>query len=172
LSEARRARLAAPLLVTALAAGLAGCGDDDSGETTVTSSVPPLSSLEEPPPRGASPLLEDVYRQFQPPQADPAVKGSATALRRGERTCRGKSPLQIREELIDQSDLTPDQARTVEQLPRYERSPSPNFAAGQLGALVYEGTLPDDELATFGFQGCIYSLSLRLKRELAESGGN
>jgi hypothetical protein len=172
LSEALRARLAALAVLAALAAGAAGCGDDDSGEPTPASSIPPLSSLEEPPPRGASPLLEDVYRQFQPPQPDPAVKGSAKALKRGEKTCSGKTPLQIREQFIGESDLTPDQAKTVERLPRYERSPSPNFVAGQLGALVYEGTLPEDELATYGFQGCIYALSLRLKRELAKGGGN
>jgi hypothetical protein len=169
LSKALRARLTAIGLAAALAAGIAGCGDDD-GEERTASSLPPLQSLEEPPPRGASPLLEDVYRQFQPPEADPQVTGSGQALRRGIRVCRGKTPLQIREELIAESDLTPDQAKTVEQLPRYERTPTANFVAGQLGALVYERTLPEDEVATYGFQGCIYALSLKLKRELAKSG--
>ena len=134
----------------------------------MTSSRPPSSSLEEPPPPNASPLLEDIYRQFQPPQPDPQVQGSAEALRKGIRTCRGMTPLQIRERFIAESDLTPDQAKAVQELPRHEGSPSPSFVAGQLAALVYEKALPEDEVATYGFQGCIYALSLQLKRELAK----
>ena len=169
--KALRARLTAIGLAAALGAAIVGCGDDDGEEMTANSSLPPLQSLEEPPPRGASPLLEDVYRQFQPPEADPQVRGSGKAIRKGIRVCRGKTPLQIREEFIAESDLTPDQAETVEELPRYEASPpTANFVAGQLGALVYEGTLPEDEVATYGFQGCIYGLSLKLKRELAKRG--
>jgi hypothetical protein len=36
-----------------------------------------------------------------------------------------------------------------------------------LGALVYEKTLPE-ATASYGFQGCVYSLSLRVKHELAK----
>ena len=138
----------------------------------MASNGPDPQKLAEPPPRNASPLLEDVYVQFQPPQADPGVKGASRVLRRGERTCRGRTPLQIRERFIDESELSDDQARAVQELPRHEQNPSPNFVAGQLAALVYEKTLPADEVATYGFQGCIYALSLRLKRELAGNGGN
>jgi len=171
LSRALRAELTSLGLAAAILAGLSGCGED-SDEEAVTSGPTPAAELAEPPPRGASPLLEDVYRQFQPPSADPQVRGSGRALRKGLRTCRGKTALEIRERFIGESDLTAEQRKLVNQLPRFERNPTANFVAGQLGALVYEKSLPEDELATFGFQGCVYGLSLRLKRELAKAGGN
>ncbi len=173
MSKALRARSTALTLALAatLAVAASGCGDDDP-EPTVASGPPPLSSLEEPPPPDASPLLENVYRQFQPPRADPSVEGAPRALRNGERVCRGQTPRQIRERFIEESELSEDQASAVQELPRHEGNPSPNFVAGQLAALVYEKTLPADAVATYGFQGCIYALSLRLKRELAGGGGN
>jgi hypothetical protein len=94
------------------------------------------------------------------------VKGSAEAIRKGERECRGKTPLEVREEFIGEADLTEDQERAVAELPKFERNPSPSFPAGQVGALVYQLTLPDEVLSSYGFQGCVYALSLGVKREL------
>jgi hypothetical protein len=96
------------------------------------------------------------------------VKGSAKAIKAGERACRGKSPLEVREEFIAESDLNEDQAGAVSELERYEQNPSSSYPAGQLGALVYQGTLSDEVLSSYGFQGCVYSLSLGVKRELAK----
>ena len=110
-------------------------------------------------------LLEGIYRQFQPPKPDPGVRGSGTAIKAGERECRAKTPVEVREEFIGESDLSKEQEELVKDLESYEGSPSPSYPAGQLGALVYENTLPE-QTAGFGFQGCIYSLSIVVKREL------
>jgi hypothetical protein len=125
-----------------------------------------LAKLEEPPPKQASPLLREIYRQFQPPEADPEVKGSAEAIREGERECRGKTPLEVREEFIAEADLSEDQERAVSELEKFERNPSPSFPAGQVAALVYQSTVSDELLAGYGFQGCVYSLSLGVKQQL------
>jgi hypothetical protein len=93
------------------------------------------------------------------------VKASAKVIKVGERECKGKTPLEIREEFIGESELNEEQEEVVNELERYEKNPSPSYPAGQLGALVYEKTLPE-KTADYGFQGCVYSLSLRVKREL------
>jgi hypothetical protein len=71
----------------------------------------------------------------------------------------------VREEFIGESNLNEEQEEAVSELEHYEQHPSPSYPAGQLGALVYEKTLPE-ATANFGFQGCVYSLSLGVKREL------
>jgi hypothetical protein len=95
------------------------------------------------------------------------VKASAAAIKAGERECRGKTPIEVREEFIAESELNEDQEEVVAELERYEKNPSPSYPAGQLGALVYEMTLPE-ATANYGFQGCVYALSLGVKRELAK----
>jgi hypothetical protein len=95
------------------------------------------------------------------------VKGSAAAIKRGERTCKGKTPLQIREAFIEDSELSADQEKIVAELPKYEKNQGPSFAAGQLGALVYQMSLPESD-ASYGYQGCVYQLARRLERELAQ----
>jgi hypothetical protein len=146
-----------------------GCGGEDEEATSTTvSEQAQLAALAEPPPKSASPLLREIYRQFQPPESDPGVKGSAKAIKAGERACRGKTPLEIREEFIAESDLSGDQAEAVSELERYERNPSSSYPAGQLGALVYQMTLDDEALSSYGFRGCVYALSLGVKRELAK----
>ena len=168
LNKGTRWSLIALSLAAGLMAGLTGCGDDGEDEAVTNPASPSaLATLDEPPPKGASPLLREIYRQFQPPEADPARKGSGAAIRAGVRACRGKTPLEVREEFIAGSDLSPDQAKAVAKLRSYERQPSPSFVAGQLAALVYEKSLPENAVAGYGFQGCIYVLSNRLKRQLA-----
>jgi hypothetical protein len=168
-------RLRSTALALAACAALiaGGCGGGDSSESAP---VPTAStnSRAETPPKGASPALQEIYRQFYPPQADPKVKGSARAIRRGERACRGKRPIEVREEFIGESDLLEDQAKMVAEMQKYEgryREDS-SFVAGQLAALVYERTLPKNELATFGYQGCVYSLAKVVERRLAPQGGS
>ena len=142
-----------------------GCGGGDETQPTTVSEREQLEALAEPPPKQASPLLKSIYREFQPPKPDPEVKVSAKAIKAGERECKGKTPLEVREEFIGESELNEDQEEVVNELERYEKHPSPSYPAGQLGALVYEKTLPE-ATASYGFQGCVYSLSLRVKREL------
>jgi hypothetical protein len=156
----------AAVTCAALVAG--GCGGDDSGTAGTTPSAY-TNPRAETPPKGSSTVLREVYRQFYPPVPDPQVKGSAAAIERGEEVCIGKRPIEIREEFIDESDLLPDQAEAVAELGKYEKryEEDASFVAGQLAALVYERTLPEDELAMFGYQGCVYALSQVLKRRLA-----
>jgi hypothetical protein len=153
----------------ALAAG--GCGGGDSSQTSVPTQV--TNPRAETPPKGASPVLQEIYRQFYPPAPEPQIKGSAKAIEQGERVCRGKRPIEIREEFIAESDLLPDQAEIVAELGKYEERyrSDPSFVAGQLAALVYERTLPEDELAMYGYQGCVYSLAKVLEQRLAPEKG-
>jgi hypothetical protein len=159
-------------LITVLVLAAAGCGDGGGGDQTVATTESPVQKEEEraeaEAPKGASPVLRQIYRQFPPPQPDPAVKGSAEAIQAGERACRGKTPLEVREEFIAESDLLEPQAELVAELPKLERSAATNgaFVTGQLGALVYERTLPE-RVASYGYQGCVYSLALVIKRKLA-----
>jgi len=159
--------------IVLLAATGCGNGGDDhtrgSGEPATAGSFQQEEKrAEAEAPKGASPVLREIYRQFPPPRPDPAVKQSAEAIRAGERACRGKTPLEVKEEFIDDSDLLESQEKAVAELPKLEESAATNaaFITGQLGALVYERTLPE-RVARFGYQGCVYSLSLVIKRQLA-----
>jgi hypothetical protein len=169
---ARGLSVAVLIALVAVLAGGCGGGDDGgdgSGGATTTSPVEREEArAESEAPPGASPVLREIYRQFPPPQPDPAVKRSAAAIRAGEEACRGKTPLEVREEFIGESDLLDEQAELVEELPELEESAASNsaFITGQLGALVYERTLPE-EVARYGYLGCVYSLSLVIKRKLA-----
>jgi hypothetical protein len=84
------------------------------------------------------------------------------------RACRGKRPVEVREEFIDDARLGTDQQEMVAELERYEAEVAldPNFVAGQLGASVYEMTLAKDA-QPYGFQGCVYELAGQLKRKLS-----
>lgn len=151
----------------------AGCGGDDDEREPANLRPPAITeaaSLNEPPPKGSSLLLKEIYRQFQPPEPDPGVKGSAKAIKRGEETCKGKTPTEVTEEFIAESDLTDDQEKAVAELDKFERNPSASFPAGQVAALVYQNTISDEILSSYGFQGCVYSLSLGVKKQLAPKG--
>jgi hypothetical protein len=151
--------------ILVLASGCGGGGGGGETQPTTVSESEQLEALAEPPPKHASPLLKSIYREFQPPEPDPEVKVSAKAIKAGERECKNKTPLEVREEFIGESELNEAQEKVVNELERYEKNPSPSYPAGQLGALVYEKTLPE-ATANYGFQGCVYSLSLRVRREL------
>lgn len=150
---------------------IAGCGGEDS-----TATKPPTAYTNpraETPPKGASPVLREIYRQFYPPAPDPKVKGSAKAIKKGKAVCKGKRPVEVKEEFIGESDLLPEQAKAVAEIEKYEKRyrTDSSFVAGQLAALVYEQALPNEELAVYGYQGCVYSLAQVLKQRLAPRGG-
>jgi hypothetical protein len=148
---------------------VAGCGGGDSTTTTVTSAFRKAQErAEAEAPKGASPLLRKIYGQFPPPKPDPKVKGSGKAIKAGERACKGKTPLEVREEFIEESDLLEDQAKMVAELEKFEgaSNQTSSFVAGQLGALVYERSLPEG-IARYGYQGCVYSLAQVLEGQLA-----
>jgi hypothetical protein len=156
-------------LVLAPALLASGCGGGGGSSRTYTS---PHQRVEEraeaEAPKGASPLLRRIYRTFPPPQPDPNVKGSGRAIKRGERACRGKSPLEVKERFIAESKLLPEQREIVGKLAHYESTPATaDFVPGQLAALVYEGTISAKSLAGYGYRGCIYSLARGLEHKLA-----
>ena len=99
------------------------------------------------------------------------MKGSAKAIKAGEKACKGKMPLEVKEEFSGESDLLEDQAKMVAELPEYEKrsAQDSSFVAGQLAALVYERSLPEDEFALYGYQGCVYSLAKVLEKRIASA---
>lgn len=101
-----RAGSRAPIAVfLAVALVLAGCGSGGSS-TNVPETAPNTTAgaavakraaalaraAESKAPRGASPTLGAIYRQFPPPKPNPEVKRPAGAIKAGERACKGKSP--------------------------------------------------------------------------------
>lgn len=159
---------ASPLAValgTALA--VAGCGGGGPVESSAQGPQEPAEQAEAQAPPSASPLLKAIYRQFPSPQPEPSIKGSANAIRAGEAACEGKSPVEVRERYLAASRLTSSQRKLVTRIERYERRPTYSFPAGQLGATVYEKSLPKSTLSTFGYQGCLYALARELEARLA-----
>jgi len=117
------------------------------------------------PSKRASALQREIQRTFPPPQADPEVEGSAQAIEAGEAACEGKTPTEVRDEFLDESDLSSAQRQALSQIDRAEAHPSGDFAAGQLAALVYEGTL-EGTVAEYGYRGCVYALARGLEGRL------
>jgi hypothetical protein len=148
---------------------VSGCGGGNSSEMTFTSAYKKREErAEAEAPKGASPLLRQIYRTFPPPQADPKVKGSAKAIKKGENSCKGKTPMEVRERFLSESKLLPEQRQMVAKLGHYEGlPPTADFVPGQLAALVYEGTISDKSLASYGYRGCAYSLARGLEQKLA-----
>jgi len=156
--------LAAGLFLLAMAAD--GCGSETSPATETQGG----GAAERQAPKGASPVLRAVYRQFPAPEADPQVSGSAAAIKAGERACKGKAPLQVKQELfaVAKSNLVPEQVKLIARIESFEKSSAkdPSFTAGQLAADVYEATLPK-ATGQYGYQGCIYALVRGLEHRLA-----
>jgi hypothetical protein len=179
------ARLLTSALIAAAALGLlalAGCGSSSSstaggqGESTAATKPSPTApggKAESEAPKGASPVLRQIYRQFPKPAPNPTVKGSAAAIAAGERACKGKTPLEVKEAFYAaaKANLQPEQTKMIAELASFEKNAATDssFVAGQLAAGVYQATLPE-AVAQFGYQGCIYALALELKRELGPGG--
>jgi hypothetical protein len=147
---------------------ITACGDDsDSGQEAGTE---PSTTQAKPPIDPSAPLSEQLARTFPAPKAPAgSLPGSAAAIEAGREACRGKTPLQVREEFIDAADLPEEQGTMVAELAKYEKQPpTVSFVAGQIAAGVYQATLPEKKAAA-GYQGCVYELALQLRRELAKN---
>jgi hypothetical protein len=148
------------------------CGDDSgSGQTAGTESSAAQGAP--PPIDPTAPMSEQLARVFPVPKPGPeSLPGAAAAIEAGREACKGKTPLQVREEFIGATqDLSDGQEAMIGELQKYEKQAvSPNFVAGQLAAGVYEATLPETK-AMAGYQGCVYELALQLRRELAKKQG-
>jgi hypothetical protein len=153
----------ATVLLTACGGGL------DSGQTTA-----PAATTGSPALNPTAPITKQLATVFPVPKAPPGSPSTVTAaIEAGRKACRGKTPLQVREEFLESAQgLGEDQEKMIAQLPKFESQAgtSPNFAAGQLAAGVYEATLPEKQMVA-GYQGCVYELALQLRRELAKKQG-
>ena len=176
--KAKHILILAPVALM-FATGTMGCGGGGSSEGPEEVSAAALGTESLPPPKtesekrgealapkGASPLLQAIYRLFPPPKPDPKVKGSAEAIEAGERACEGKTPVEVREEYLPKSTFDSFQREQATRIEEYEKNPTYNFPAGQIAASIYEKTLSHSPLASYGFQGCVYSLSKGLKARL------
>jgi hypothetical protein len=160
------------LALTAMATVLlTACGGgSDSGQTTAPAATTGGSPALNP----TAPITKQLAAVFPVPKAPPGSPSTVTAaIEAGRKACRGKTPLQVREEFLESAQgLGEDQEKMIAQLPKFESQAgtSPNFAAGQLAAGVYEATLPEKQMVA-GYQGCVYELALQLRRELAKKQG-
>lgn len=182
LPSALIAALLASLLV------LAGCGSNGTPTAGSAQSPPPetpaaraavrsaaaaAKAAEAKAPKGASPTLRQIYRQFPAPKPDPEVKGSAAAIKAGKRACQDKTPTEVKEEFFPaaQPNLAPEQTKMIARVGSFEANAGKDasFVAGQLAADTYQATLPE-AVAQAGYQGCIYSLARGLEHRLAPQG--
>jgi hypothetical protein len=158
------------LALGALSLALAACGGgSDEGpsqlDTVTEEGLPP-----------DAPQKKVIATQFPKPKPIAgAPKGAMKAIHAGEKACAGKTPQEVRDEFLAAAQeggrLNEGQEKMLAQLPRYEKQSrtSPDFAAGQLAAGVYEATLPE-KLARSGYQGCVYALAVQLRHELSGQG--
>lgn len=164
------------LALSSIAAlALAGCGGDSSGEGTdanQSSSGAGSEPAQKPLPPDA-PISQVLARTFPKPQPLPqSPPGAEKWIKAGEKACAGKSPAEVIDEFMPaaetQTTFSEDQKQMIGEIAHYEKqaSQSPDFAAGQLAAGVYERSLPETQ-GRSGYQGCVYQLALQLRRELA-----
>src|SRR5215207_1706877 len=83
---------------------LTACGDDsDSGQEAGTE---PSTMQAKPPIDPSAPLSEQLARTFPVPKAAAgSLPSGDAAIEAGRDACRGKTPLQVREEFIGAADL-------------------------------------------------------------------
>ena len=174
--------LVAAALLVAATVGLSACGGGNSGETGTTGQQgggstaegggrePAAGGEEESPPLTGG--VATLRRQFPEPKPEPGAPPAAQkAIDAGRAACRGKTPVEVRDEFLAEAEasglLNPGQEKMLDQLPKLEQQAagSPDFVAGQLAAGVYEATLPEAR-RTYGYQGCVYELALALEKKI------
>jgi hypothetical protein len=178
------------LLLCVLALAVGGCGGSSSsstssgptGSTTSSSSSTSSGSSPSAPgaaaapkaPKGSSPVLQQIYRQFPPPQGNPKVKSSIVAIEVGKKACSGKTPLEVKEQYfpiaVKKGNLEAgsEEGKMIAKIGTYAKhvSTDASFAAGQLAADAYQGTLPA-AVGQYGYEGCVYALAHQLEHKLA-----
>lgn len=179
------AALTAAVLAVVVLAALAGCGSGGSStggsggssstgapgsESSVKASARIAREAEAKAPKGASPTLRGVYRAFPPPPKKAMKPAAADAVEAGEAACRGKTPVAVKEEFYAAAkpNLEPQQATMIARIAGFEAEEKTDqgFVAGQLAADTYAATLGEEEVEP-GYQGCVYALSLALRKRLA-----
>jgi hypothetical protein len=156
---------------------LTACGNDNSSteqtaaeQQTVAEQQSSAGAPKPLPPN--APISAVLARQFPKPKPQPnAPVGSQAAIDAGRKACKGKTPIQVREEFISEAKasglLNPGQTKMISEIAHFEKQAahSPDFAAGQLAAGVYQATLPE-QLRIAGYQGCVYELAQQLEKEI------
>lgn len=121
-------------------------------------------------------MVRELYREFPPPRASKA-RGSAAAIRAGERACAGKTPVEVKERYLPVAlrrgaiEAGSPQAKMIGEVERYARraKSEASFTAGQLAADAYGATLPG-RLQRIGYQACIYALAKQLAGHIHPAG--
>lgn len=148
---------------------LGACGGDDNDSGTEQGGTDAVATTEGGLPPDA-PITRVLAEQFpKPTPTEGAPPGAEKYIEEGRKACKGKTPEQVRDEFIETAaGLNEGQEAMLDELDKFEKQAqhSPDFAAGQLAAGVYEATLPEKE-ARSGYQGCVYELAVQLRRELA-----
>jgi hypothetical protein len=152
---------------------VSGCGND-SGTGQADGSTEAVTT-----PANSFPKTIDgqLAQTFPKPEVEAgSPPGTAAAIDAGRRACKGKTPIEVRDEFIAAAEaevvLNEGQKKMLAEIAKFEKqaSHSPDFAAGQLAAGVYEATLPEEQKAA-GYRGCVYELALQLRREIAKTKG-
>jgi hypothetical protein len=159
------------VLGAAAAAMLAACGGSNDSSSPTEAQAEAAAGATKPLPADA-PMTKVLASRFPAPKVQPdAPPGSAEAIAAGRKACKGKTPIEVRNEFIGEAKaggaLNPGQEKMIAQIQSYEAhgTASPDFVAGQLAAGVYEATLPES-VRIAGYQGCVYELARQLEREL------
>jgi hypothetical protein len=169
----RRAGVALIIGTMAAAASLTACGGSGSD-----SGSGPSGSTQGPGTEGANEVPKTIEGQLAATFPKPKVQqtdlpGAKGAIAAGRKACKGKTPIEVREEFISAAEssgvMGEGQEKMIAELDKFEKQSrhSVNFAAGQLAAGVYEATLPE-KLRNAGYRGCVYELALQLRREIAK----
>jgi hypothetical protein len=160
-------------MATVLLTACGGDGSGSGGQGTDSSSA----QAEQPALNPSAPITEQLAVTFPKPKVEAgSPPGTAEAINAGRKACKGKTPVEVRDEFLSAAEagagLDDGQKEMVGEIGKYEQqgSHSPNFAAGQLAAGVYEATLPEKQWIA-GYQGCVYELALQLRRELSKKKG-
>ncbi len=195
IKTARQLRLAigsSALMLCVVALALGGCGSSGSsstpgsttagsttsGSTSTPGGSSPTGQVTTPgapkAPKGASPVLQQIYRQFPPPQGNPKVRSSIVAIEVGKKACTGKTPLEVKDQYFPIAvkkghlEANSEEGKMIAKIGVYAKhvSTDASFAAGQLAADAYQGTLPAST-GQYGYEGCVYALAHQLEHNLA-----
>jgi hypothetical protein len=166
---------AAVALGVVAALALSACGDNGestSEQPTYRPPKPQASGYAHGGRGGSREGSASIALQFPEPKPQ-ATPSAQKAIDAGRKACRGKTPVQVRDEFIAEAEaggsLNPGQKKMVANIAHYEKQAagSSDFVAGQLAAGVYEATLPE-QVRIFGYQGCVYELAQQLQKEIAQ----
>jgi hypothetical protein len=154
--------------VTVLVSGCGGDSGTGQADGSTEAATTPANSF----PKTIDGQLAQTFPKPEVEAGSPP--GTAAAIDAGRRACKGKTPIEVRDEFIAAAEaevgFNEGQKEMLAEIAKFEKQASPDFAAGQLAAGVYEAALPEEQKAA-GYRGCVYELALQLRREIAKTKG-